>query len=616
MARQEKGTRLRGLPARVQLGQFDNASGSYPTKSRFSTDKRFGRGSISFDDTKTIDFSSGVFGYAPGIGLISGSFYTRLSAASDMPVNTTITAFGGPRKSVIDESYLITNNLNQTPLRPFIEDNNYEADGKSSNNPFFATGSSVQNVGDGFDSPLWSKQKIEIDISVAQPTTLNLLKASSPGVGSPNNGGVSYPMAYYNFGSQTWEPIGLGYEINSWTSPLANSARHAVDNLTIGFANSFFPPGNSHVRLQGAGLCTSDFGFPYHPKFHATSSQVLKMSDYIDRPFVLEKAVLTISGTWQVGSVSTVAYNLNSRRTVTSSINTCFLLNQRRNQSFDFYKTLANYGGASSAQKIPLTASVPSERSLAWGAQPTRVSTIRDLVGFSQVYSFALNAYDKLAYDSATQVSSSPGALMPITENDVVLQSTTDSGYYGADWTGKVTFSMSMCAPVAAPYDVQEPLASDVVVSGGFTDAMVVYDSSTNYAYLIIGNDGTRTGLGFLFPNTRGLTGDYIFTPLTKRTSWPTADNLTRAQLIVSNKKHKVNPYIVLPTDELVLGWQIPFSTNPAQLIQSGGEESTFTFHTGSFKMVLYGSYIRGGQEENDTTNQLLTSKAIHEVIE
>ena len=33
---------------------------------------------------------------------------------------------------------------------------------------------------------------------------------------------------------------------------------------------------------------------PSHPIYHATSSQVLRMSDYIQDPFILEKAVLRI----------------------------------------------------------------------------------------------------------------------------------------------------------------------------------------------------------------------------------------------------------------------------------------------------------------------------------
>jgi hypothetical protein len=65
------------------------------------------------------------------------------------------------------------------------------------------------------------------------------------------------------------------------------------------------------------------------------------------------------------------------------------------------------------------------------------------------------------------------------------------------------------------------------------------------------------------------------------------------------------------------LGWQIPVSANPAQLIVANDySESDFVFSPGVFKLTLYGSYVRANREYNDGTNQLLSSDNIHEVIE
>jgi hypothetical protein len=419
-------------------------------------------------------------------------------------------------------------------------------------------------------------------------------------------------MAYYNFDTKTWDPIGLGYELNSWTSPFPNAIRHAADSLMIGFTNGLFPDGVKFTNLQVVGFSTSFFGFPYHPKFHATSSQTLKMSNYINRPFLLEKAVISISGTWEIKDIIFANYNQPNMQTVSSSVNTCFLLNQRKNQNFDFEKTLGS--GASNFNNTPrfrITASVPIDRSLTFGGPTVRVDTIRDLLGFSQIYSFASGSLKKKVINTSTAETGSAVDFMPITSNDVILENTNTNLAAGMNWTKKLTISMSLCTPPAQTYVLEQPLPGDYTLTGGYDGFTVVQDGT-----VYLGHEGTRTGLGFFNPSTRGLTGDFYATPIGRTFSVPTFNNGLRPALVPSTSKHKINPYVLLPSDELILGWQLPVSTNPVDNVITGGTESRFTFLPGTFKMVLYGSFIRNGQEENDTLNQMLTSKALHEIIE
>ena len=63
MSRQEKGSRMRMLPPRVQLQQRDALTGSYPTNVRFSTDGRTGNYKVNFDDTSVINFSGEKLNY-------------------------------------------------------------------------------------------------------------------------------------------------------------------------------------------------------------------------------------------------------------------------------------------------------------------------------------------------------------------------------------------------------------------------------------------------------------------------------------------------------------------------------------------------------------------------
>lgn len=608
MARQEKGTRLRGLPPREQLKDLDSVSGSFPTNLRFSNDGRPGNAPSQFNDTRTVNFGRSVTTYYPGVGLNSGSLYLGLSGASDLPLTTTIITTGSNAAAVIDDFNHLS--LRETQkLAPFKEVHLFEADAKglATQNAFFATGSRVSDVGEGFSSPLWSKQKIEIDISVGSSTTLNLQNAAVHGVPVT---GSSFPMAYYNFTTKIWEPIGRGYEINAFDEPYETQ-----EHLMIGFGNGLLSAGNSILKARSSGYCLSDFGFPYHPKFHATSSQTLDMKNYISRPFVLEKAVITISGSWSLGTITTALYNQSSRRTITSSINSCFILNQRGNQNFREYKKIPTIG--TPFYYTWISASVPTTRILSTGpAVSYRVDTVRDLVGYSQIFSFAASAYDKEISD-ATFGTSTPAAEMKITPNDVVLvNASSNSGSTGANWAGLVRMSMSMCSPASGFYaDDGSSLSNAAYLTGAFMDIVTRYNGGADYDIVLVGNTGYRNGLGIENPSTRGLVGDYFRTPNATSATIPGVAPFT-GLLNIPGGKHKTNPYILFPEDRLILGWQIPISANPPQGTTAGANESTFTFMPGTFKMVLYGSYVREGQEENDTLNQLLSTPGIHEVIE
>jgi hypothetical protein len=87
----------------------------------------------------------------------------------------------------------------------------------------------------------------------------------------------------------------------------------------------------------------------------------------------------------------------------------------------------------------------------------------------------------------------------------------------------------------------------------------------------------------------------------------------------VNNNYTKPNPYLLLPTDKLTFGFQLP----TGQLMGSNtGVQSTIIFSPqGINKITLYGSSLRVNPETNqleehhDTLNQLLSSESIHEVI-
>jgi hypothetical protein len=89
---------------------------------------------------------------------------------------------------------------------------------------------------------------------------------------------------------------------------------------------------------------------------------------------------------------------------------------------------------------------------------------------------------------------------------------------------------------------------------------------------------------------------------------------------IVANKEYNTtNPYLLLPTDNILIGWSAAtmddysFIGNSTITYQTA---SILTIASGPAKITLYGSYIRQNREYNDGLNQLLSSDSIHEVIE
>lgn len=219
--------------------------------------------------------------------------------------------------------------------------------------------------------------------------------------------GRSYPMLYYNFDLKTWEPIGKGWtlccsiiqnpfgKLDPMTSP-GYVGSH--DHATIGFSPSIlnYFEGLQKFRVEGqyanvshsfygmsasaitgsdfyprwliantasmqhfpcttweegltAGHPIDDFGFPFAAKYHATSSQVLKLKNYIKKPFAVERIAVhfdnveyTVFDTVKPLVGSTTGSTLLKDMITPSAINNFFILNQRTNQKLDSTLLLAS----------------------------------------------------------------------------------------------------------------------------------------------------------------------------------------------------------------------------------------------------------------------------------
>lgn len=162
----------------------------------------------------------------------------------------------------------------------------------------------------GFSTSSLTKTQIEIDISPKQDKNLYRLDSTrakrDPSTNNPGSSG----FCYFNFKRKVWEDIGMydpatGSEVTDRTTATQTRADPIAtisdtDKICMQFSVSPNIAASASLSLLSAeavgyrhiGLPTAFFSAPGATRYHATSSQCLKMSDYIQEPFLLDKVVV------------------------------------------------------------------------------------------------------------------------------------------------------------------------------------------------------------------------------------------------------------------------------------------------------------------------------------
>lgn len=534
---------ITSLAPRVYLRNRDNASGSYPTIAR-TGDTRSGVYSSSFDDTSSV-FIGASDNLILGSQILSSSQYISDFAASPS-TNPSLVGPGTASFGVSDQRIAYRNPGQD--LAPFSEHNLFACDPGNFIDPFYLTGSRVEDVGPGFSLPLKEKTKIVIDLSTSETSTLSVDGGASAGT-------FHHHMGYYNKDSKKFDPIGSG------TFPQVDTAQESLDLLNIGFGVSTDLDGvtaaDTVMRHKNSGAPISNFGFPIHPKYHATSSQLTSMGDYIASPFVVEKAVLTFSGTFQ---------NTESDG---SAMATFFILNQRT--PFKIDQTYTSYEGDAGYPLFgSITSSIPSSVPIDEAGNLLYVDSGRDLVTYMQV----------VAFDSALASDLKESVLRELNVEDITTSGLLPPGEY------------VMSGTVKSP-SVQNSQAVIKLTNAG---SMVL----TSF------ENGGRNALGL--PTGRDLASSVYGENVSG--SYQVENSKTSYIADLSSPKFSSvnNPYILSPDDNLVFGWQV-------SLPYSAGSSTSFESAPFDGKLTLYGSLVRDQKEFHQGSNQLLTSDSVHEDI-
>jgi hypothetical protein len=616
------------------------------------------------------------------VGMLTGSSRMPAGMIATPNLNSDISTTAVVRKGIADSGLEFTKGQD---LLPFDES---RVPAKDPLDEFQEVGT-PETVIPGFSAPLWSKTQIVIDTNPITSTSVFFSTGSALVTNESSyadhqaaiDAGVNSGMVYFDFKNKRWNVLG-DLTTGSNVDRVGGGSTHAGStyvNQPQGVTSSFFsffpndmtwrsnpPAAESAYGAEGyrtAGAPISTFGFPTANRFSPTGSQMLDMSQYITEPFLLEKVEFQFSGAFPrdfAVNVSEVMYKRVAGDNRPESFlgpntSTFFLMNQFAPAGSEFpirerSSTYKKYYH-SPTQNMSSVADLVNTASLYYS------SSVRELITYGTI-----NVLPSQRRGGAGQVlgtfglgdyqTHAPWLLKDLSILREMVYGLTDATGIWTDkirWTKEATGSFSVKAPVR--------VAVNQELYGYFT-TLPAADSpgQTSFGRYQYGSDGimetsdvgmgeagwqkgARDGLGM--PSGRSIVASQPGMQL----SYVREEQASYAPLgpiPVAKEQALVSPYLLMPTDKLVLG----FSNNaglakamqygfygpyaPARdgnAYSAGAPDDTGPFYAeralsqqavqlcpGAGKLILYGSLVKDGKEYNETTNQWLTSDALHEM--
>jgi len=300
----DKKSGIVSLPPKVQLNRFERNNIVTPTIPRTGDPDFTGVFFSPFNESSAILATKK--SVVAGTNLRTGSQYLKNLVASPNLSPTLIVQSTSSIGAINSKTFV----LNQTTqsLKPFNDSRIHL--GSSS---FYLTGTKVTTTS-GFSSPLSAKTQIVIDLSAKED---RILTKKSPGWDATDPGGELFGQTitgfcYYNFDTGKWDQIGLTdpatgksilFDYACEVTDLgSDSNQRYITSGTNNFPMQFKPPAGFSTEdtflypAEGTdvkcGLPTVISFAPFKTTYHATSSQTIKLSNYITEPLLLEKAVV------------------------------------------------------------------------------------------------------------------------------------------------------------------------------------------------------------------------------------------------------------------------------------------------------------------------------------
>ena len=695
------------LPNRVRIREMDSRTGMYPTISRTGDATRGGNLNIpEFDDTQTVIFSKGVNNLLFGSLLESGSARSLLPYATPNNPNGGISGAGNVIAGISDNYYM--SDYKELAYKNQEEESDPENLGffddsriSLGDTQFYLTGTSELSL-PGFSSRLHDKTQIQIDLSTSTSTTFGFTEKSQKGDQNTSSSTQDLTnirqqlMVYWNNDEKRWEKIAFGHGPNTHSTGSAGSGKefytelgNLLDTAAVGFGPcvgtvaSGSGTGNRPVYsedvIKTLGKPTSIFGFPSHGKFHAKEGQTIKMSEYINKPFLLEKLHLKFDAKFEFANASSAGntmFNLSYVRNDGSGdatddvvnprdifvMPTFFIMRQQKliaptsftrdipfvasgngyvnsildnqvNSYKKYYNTvmLNTFSPAHTLKNgaFNLNFTLPGDFKLTSGSELTTfVDTDRDLVTFGQI---ALYCSSSTPMFDTTLYNKLPGdKIVMLVDKD---HKTSDGNTFLASNTDTIP-------PLTGTFDLEFKSRVIPVLPPRFGEYLVFTTGSSSggkiFSNLFHNWEGGRTlskdidypsenSQRLILPKnlrskSRGLVNNIPYfdkgTVSMQKASGYDADLPKPIQYPKAETIDLDSPYLLFPEDELVFGWQYPYGLDMNTQQPNSLSTSLNTMTLdGVSKLTMFGSQIKNNQEFHDTLNQPLTSEAVHEAI-
>lgn len=583
---------------RLHLRELDDLPGSYSTVRRTGDPTRTGALTSNFNDGTSIVFSQSGNVVFPTMLPKGSSFASQavdiIGQESDISASLPIRSFQQP------------NHLHYSPTEsvgPFNENRAMPA------TAFFLSGTDP-DILPGFTSPVRSKIAIEIDIT-PQSDAMVMRNVDRRTVSEGGSSiGDKTGFLYYNFDRREWEQIGLQDPATGASLYYDHAIEAQYSNQTL--MSGTFPMQfgaswqassryTAETRNQNGyrkiGSPTVAMGAPFKTKYHATSSQCLRMSDYIQAPFLLEKVsvefedvnVQRIQGDapYYAGALGFPEALGGASRDIDNYVFFAYKQN-RTSRSRD------SLGDVSGSQR-----SIIFSGSMTFWNSPSFYS---EAPGEAALYHSPAFSYDfSLPYDSTRRVGSFSGSIsmeiLPSVANrqdfatTLIYNTRAPFGTnnltgYGTGirnfWPGgALTLTMSESWSTANPEIIASPLG--LLSNTTFNQSSPSFDSRATKMY---GNDTNNV------PDTAAYTG-----------------------LTTQNEQSAVSPYLLFPEDELVFGLDAGVTPFKGATTYSSITGSFMRINESPCKVILYGSLVSNSKEFLPSLNQDLSSNSIHEII-
>ena len=530
-----------------------------------------------------------------------------------------------------------------------------------------------ENIYPGFSSKLSDKTQIVIDINASRDQHIfkqDSFVADAHDPGSEFAGETFTGFCYYNWDEKRWDQKGLndpatgnpvdykfGLSYDTTSTAIVTSSLNQVTQFTSpsGLGHYIDFSSNASINTLGYDKACSPHSFQCAPAanmYHATGSQVLKMNNYINSPFLLEKVTIDIP---VIARFSHQAH-LNSaiyRSLLITSMNANDIAEKSKdmmNYVFFLYKQGSKPGNVltDSAQHV-----TSSKRTL--------IASGAACFFNKSVYSRVTNNY----YD-----------FKPVHNPSFSHGFEGGASFDGIQsFTGSIRVEMTpaVSPQIAQPFNLY-PLISGAPPSTEGYFAITIFGivfTNTNVPGFWYGGSDINPFNVIANGEKKLLSGKESAIDLTYLLSnfyeewnenFETNPNETPLK-VITNPQHIINgqggkalpvrkfsfngystvksdagssqsgisPFLLQPEDELVLGvekagteiaaimdlgglWSSP-SGNKKTFLPASLSGSFMKITQGEAKITLYGSQIKDSIEFHDTLNQPLTSDAIHEAI-